>query len=109
MQVGGSPEPLPLISKKKKQYLKKCIIHQNSKDKKEDTILTGNKAVRNIITEASKSLKDNLLYWLRDADITKILTCYPNYQKKEIRLELKRNNDTSSSKLLFANTGSPKS
>ena len=47
MNVGGSPEPLPLTSKKKKKALKKCIICQNSKDKKGDTKLTSTEAGRN--------------------------------------------------------------
>ena len=110
MNVGGSPKPLPIISKKKKKDLKKCIICQNSKDKKGESKLTCEYG-RNVITEASKSLKDDLLHGLRDADITNIKyqvnTCYANYRKKKERSELKRNNDTSNSTTSFANTGTP--
>ena len=56
-------------------------------------------------------MKDDLLHELRDVDITNIKyhvnTCYANYRKKKERLELKKNNDTSSSTLFFANTESP--
>ena len=94
MNVGGSPEHLPLISKEKKKDLKKCIICQNSKDKKGDSKLTSTEAVKNVITEASKSLKDDLLHGLRDADITNIKylvnICYANYRTKKERLELRR-------------------
>ena len=48
-----------LFKKKRKNDLKKCIICQNSKDKKEDNKLTNTKAGTNVITEASKSLKDS--------------------------------------------------
>ena len=108
MNVGGSPKPLPIISKKKKKDLEKCIICQNSKDKKGESKLTCANG-RNVITEASKSLKDDLLHGLRDADITNIKyhvnTCYANYRKKKERSELTRNNDTSNSTTFFANTG----
>ena len=111
MNVGGSPKPSPIISIKKKKDLKKCIICQNSKDKKGDSKLTCAEAGRNVLTEASKSLKDDLLHGLRDADITNIKhqvnTCYANYRKKKERSELKRNNDTSNSTTSFANTGTP--
>ena len=48
------------LKKKRKNDLKKCIICQNSKDKKEDNKLTNTKAGTNVITEASKSLKDSI-------------------------------------------------
>ena len=70
--VSGLPESLPLISKMKKKGLQKCIICQNSKDKKEDSKLTSTEAGRNVITEASKSLKDDLLHGLGNADIANI-------------------------------------
>ena len=70
MNVGLSIESLPLISKRKKQDLKKCIICQNSKNKRGNTKFTSTEAGRNVITEAYKSLKDDLLHELRDADIT---------------------------------------
>ena len=111
MNVSGSPKPLPIVSKKKKKDLKKCIICQNSKDKKGESKLTCAEAGRNVITEASKSLKDDLLHGMRDADITNIKyhvnTCYANYRKKKERSELKRNNDTSNSITFFANTETP--
>ena len=72
MNVIDSPEPLPLISKEKKKYVKKCINCQNRKDKKGDSKLTSTEASRNVITEVSKSLKDDLLHGLRDADKTNI-------------------------------------
>ena len=92
MNVGLSIESLPLISKRKKQDLKKCIICQYSKNKRGNTKFTSTEAGRNVITEAYKSLKDDLLHELRDADITNVKyhvnTCYASYQKKK-RLELK--------------------
>ena len=72
MTAGGSLEPLPLISKKKKKDLKKCIIFQNSKDKKGDNKLTSAETGRNVIIETSKAFKDDLLYCLRDADVTNL-------------------------------------
>ena len=87
MNVSGSPEPLPLISKDKKKDLKKYIICQNSKDEKGDSKLTSTETGTNVITEASKCLKDDLLHGLRDADKTNIKyhvnTCYENYRKKK--------------------------
>ena len=97
MNVSGSPEPLPLISKDKKKDLKKYIICQNNKDEKGDSKLTSTETGRNVITEASKSLKDDLLHGRN--------TCYANYRKKKKRSELKRTNDTSNSTTFFANTG----
>ena len=80
------------LFQKRKKNLKKCSICQNSKDKKGDSKLTSTKAERNVITEASKYFKDNLLHELRDADIPNIKyhvnTCYANYRKKKERLEL---------------------
>ena len=71
--------------------------------------MTSTEAGRNVITEASESLKDDLLNGLRDADITNIKyhvnTCYADYRKKKERLELKRSNDTLNSTTFFANTG----
>ena len=72
MNVAGSQGPLSFIWKEKKKDLKRCIIFQNSKDKKEDSKLTSTKVGRNVITEASKFLKDDLLHGLGDADITHI-------------------------------------
>lgn len=72
MNVAGSPGPLPIIWKEKKKDLKICIIFQNSKDKKEDRKLTSTKVGRNVITEASKFLKDDVLHGLGDADILHI-------------------------------------
>lgn len=43
INIGGSPRFLQLISKDKIKDLKKCIIYQNSKDKKEDSKLTSTK------------------------------------------------------------------
>ena len=63
---------MPLISRKKKQDLKKCIICQNSKDSKGDTKLISTEAGRNVIAEVSKSLEDDLLHGLRDADMINI-------------------------------------
>ena len=87
MNVSGSSEPLPLISKENKKDLKKCIICQNSKAKEGDSKLTSTETGRNVITEASKSLIDDLLHGLRDADIINIKyhvnTCYANYRKKK--------------------------
>ena len=90
------------LKKKRKNDLKKCIICQNSKDKKEDNKLTNTKAGTNVITEASKSLKDSFLHGLKDAVITNIKyqvnPCYAT-------LELKKSIDTSNSATLFAYTG----
>ena len=85
MNVSGLP--LPLISKEEKKDPKKCIICQNSKDRKRDSKLTSTEAARNVINEASKSLKDDLLNVLSNVDITNIKyhinTCYANYWEKE--------------------------
>ena len=111
MNVIDSPEPLPLISKEKKKYVKKCINCQNRKDKKGDSKLTSTEASRNVITEVSKSLKDDLLHGLRDADKTNIKyhinIFYANFRKKKERLKIKRTNDTSSSTTFFVNTETP--
>ena len=73
--------------------------------------LSSTDAGKNVIAEASKSLRDDLLHELRDADIANIKyhvnNCYANYRKKKERLELKKNNDTSSSTPFFENTESP--
>ena len=69
MNVGGSPEPLPLITKKKKQDLAKCIICHNNQDKKGDAKLTSTEAGRNVIAETFKSLNVDYLHGLRDTDI----------------------------------------
>ena len=83
-----------MISKKKKQDLKKYTICQNSKDKKGDTKLTSTEAGRNVVTEASKSLKDDLLHGLRDGDITNVKyqvnSCYANYRKKKRTIRIKK-------------------
>ena len=75
------------FQKRKKKDLKKCIICQNNKDKKEDSKLTSTEAGGNVIIEASKSLKDEFLHGFRDADVTTIKyhvnTCYVNYKKKK--------------------------
>ena len=67
-------------------------------------------AGRNVITEVSKSLEDDLLHGLRDADMINIkyhVNICMQISKEKERLELKRNNDTLSFTPLFANTGSP--
>ena len=68
---------------------KKILRDENSKDWKEDSKLTSTKVGRNVITEASKFLKDDLLHGLGDADITHIKyhinTCYIHYLKKKER------------------------
>ena len=78
---------LATISKEKKKDYKKCIICQNSEDKKGDHKLTSTEAGGNVITKASKSLKDDLLQGFRDVDITNIKyhvnTCYADYRKKK--------------------------
>ena len=48
MNVSGSSEPLPLISKEKKKDHKKCIICQNSKAKEGDSKLTSTETGRNV-------------------------------------------------------------
>ena len=66
--------------------------------------MTSTEGSRNVITDASKSLKDELLHGLRDADRTNTnYASYTNYQMKKERLEFKRNNDIPSSMPLFAN------
>ena len=73
--------------------------------------MTSTEAGRNVVTKASKSLKDDLLQGPRDVDTTNIKyhvnTCYAGYRKKKEQLELRRTNDTSNSTTFFANTGTP--
>ena len=98
-----------LFQKRRKKIFKNASFVKIAK--KRDLKLTSTEAGRNVITEASKSLKDVLMHGLRDADITNIKyhvnTCYVNYGREKQQLELNRNNDISSSTPLFANTGSP--